>query len=141
VVWKVLAPNSDPNDPASVERVIEPVVKAQVAMPPEVRDPIVEGLIGVTNTRGGTAYGTFAGFDQSGFPIAAKTGTAEVDDKADTSLFAGFAPVGEPRYAFSAVLEESGFGSDAAAPVIRRVLELVSGQSVTAAGDIAGGSE
>jgi penicillin-binding protein 2 len=141
VVWKVLAPNSDPNDPASVTRVVEPVVKAQVPMAPEVLGPIVDGLIGVTNGRGGTATGTFAGFDQSGFRLAAKTGTAEVAGKADTSVFAGFAPVGAPQYAFTAILEESGFGSDAAAPVIRRILELITGQSVTDAGAIASGSE
>ena len=139
IVWKILKPNSDPNDPASVERVIEPIVKAQIPMVPEVLGPIVDGLVGVTSARGGTATGTFAGFDQSGFRLAAKTGTAQVEGRADTSVFAGFAPVGAPQYAFSAFLEESGFGSDAAAPVMRRVLELISGQSVTAAGDIAGG--
>jgi penicillin-binding protein 2 len=139
LVWRVLKPNSDPNDPASVVRVVEPVAKAQLPMPPEVRDPIVEGLVGVTNSRGGTAYGTFAGFDQDNFQLAAKTGTAQVAGKADTSVFAGFAPAGGPQYAFAAFLEESGFGSDAAAPVMRRVLELVSGQSVSKLGDIGAG--
>jgi penicillin-binding protein 2 len=140
VVWKVLKPNSDANDPNSVERVVEPIVKSQVPMPPNLRDPIVAGLIGVT-ARGGTASGTFAGFDQDAFRIASKTGTAEVAGKANTSAFAGFAPAGEPRYAFSAILEEAGFGAESAAPVVRRILELISGQSVTAAGDIASGSE
>jgi hypothetical protein len=37
------------------------------------------------------------------------------------------------------VLEEAGFGADAAAPVMRRVLEVVSGQNVTDIGDIAVG--
>jgi penicillin-binding protein 2 len=141
IVWRILESNGDPNDPNSVVRVIEPVVKAQLPMPPEVRDPIVEGLVGVTNNRGGTAYGTFSGFDQSGFRIAAKTGTAEVQGKANTSVFAAFAPVDAPRYAVAAILEESGFGADAAAPVVRRMLELVSGQAVSNAGEIAAGRE
>lgn len=139
VVWRVLEPNSDPNDPASVVRTVEPVVKGQLPMPPEVRKPIVDGLVGVTNSSGGTAYATFRGFDQKNFQIAAKTGTAQVDGKADTSVFAMFAPVADPQYAGAAVLEESGFGADAAAPVMRRVLELLSGQQITNVGDIAVG--
>jgi penicillin-binding protein 2 len=139
VVWRVLKANSDPNDPANVVRVVDPVVRAQLPMPPEVADPIIDGLIGVTNARGGTATATFAGFDQSGFQIAAKTGTAQVDGKADTSVFAGFAPVGAPQYAFSAFLEESGFGSDAAAPVMRRVLELLAGLNISNVAEIATG--
>ena len=139
VVSKVLKPNSDPNDPASVLRTIDPVVKAQIPMPPEVRDPIVQGLVGVTNQPGGTAYATYRGFDQKSFQVAAKTGTAQVANKADTSIFAMFAPVAAPQYAGAAVLEESGFGADAAAPVMRRVLELLSGQNITNVGDIAVG--
>jgi penicillin-binding protein 2 len=139
VVRRVLKPNSDPNDPASVVRTIEPVVKGQLDMPPEIRDPIVDGLIGVTNNANGTAYATFRGFDQKDFQLAAKTGTAQVQGKADTSVFAIFAPVPAPHYAGAAVLEESGFGADAAAPVMRRVLELMSGQQVSNVGDIAVG--
>ena len=140
VVWRVLRANSDPNDPANVVRTIDPVVKAQIPMAPAVRQPIIDGLVGVTNSRGGTATATFQGFDQGGFQIAGKTGTAEVEGTADTSVFAAFAPAGAPQYAMTAVLEESGFGAQSAAPVVRRLLELVSGQTVTAAGEIAAGS-
>jgi penicillin-binding protein 2 len=139
VVARILKPNSNPYDPDSVVRTIEPVVKGQVDMPADIREPIVDGLIGVTNRSGGTAYATFQGFDQKNFLIAAKTGTAQVEGKADTSVFAGFAPVGTPQYAGAAFLEESGFGADAAAPVMRRVLELLSGQNITSVGDIAVG--
>jgi penicillin-binding protein 2 len=139
VVARILKPNSNPYDPASVVQTIDPVVKGQLAMPPDVRNPIVDGLVGVTNRSGGTAYATFQGFDQKNFLIAAKTGTAQVDGKADTSVFAMFAPVTDPKYAGAAVLEESGFGADAAAPVMRRVLEVLSGQQITNVGDIAAG--
>ena len=64
-------------------------------------------------------------------PLAGKTGTAQVNGKADTSLFASFGPVGAPQYAIVAVLEQSGFGADAAAPVVRHVWETVTGQSQT----------
>ena len=72
---------------------------------------------------GGTAFNTFEGFPQATFPVAGKTGTAQVTGKADTSLFAAFAPSTAPRFAVVAILPEAGNGGDAAAPVVRRILE------------------
>ena len=86
----------------------------QVALPPEVREPLLDGLVGVP--RSGTATRAFAGFPLDHFPVAAKTGTAQVDNKADTAVFAAFGPAPAPRYAISVFLEESGFGGTAAAP-------------------------
>ncbi len=82
---------------------------------------IVDGLADVPID--GTAASAFEGFPADRFPVAAKTGTAEVAGKADYALFAGFAPVPEPRYAFAVVMEESGFGGVAAAPVARRFFD------------------
>lgn len=139
VAWRVLRGKADPADPASVLRVIEPVVKGTVDMPPEVRDPIVEGLAGVTTGKG-TAAGAFTGFDQRAFPVVGKTGTAQVQFvrpdgsvgfKADTSLFASYGPAGAPRWAVTAVMEESGFGAEASGVVVRQVYELLAGQELT----------
>jgi penicillin-binding protein 2 len=140
LVTRVLRPLSDPNDPAAVVRVIEPQVRAEVPLPPEVRDPLVAGLVGVTANREGTAWATFSGFDLDAFPIAGKTGTAEVRGQADNSVFASFAPAGAPRYAVAAVLQESGFGGQAAAPAVRRIYELLSDQEITDADDISAGA-
>ncbi len=92
------------------------------------REPIMEGLRGVTIDEEGTAFESFLGFDPT-WPVAGKTGTAEVAGKDDTSLFVGFGPVETPRVVATVVLEEAGFGSEAAAPVVRRLLELASGQT------------
>ena len=137
VVAKVLRGGGDLNNPVDVIETIAPVVKGQVSLPANVRDPILQGLEGVPRT--GTAAAAFAGFDMNAFPLAGKTGTAQVNGKADTSVFAAFGPVGAPRYATVAVLEQAGFGAAAAAPVVRHVFETVSGQtpqqvSVAAAG-------
>jgi penicillin-binding protein 2 len=135
VVNRVLLPSSrtgipvDNPDTADVLRVIDPVVRSTVEMPASTRDPIVEGLSNVT--RSGTAAGAFSSFDQRSFPILGKTGTAQVQGKADTSVFASYAPADDPRWTVAAVLEESGFGSEAAAPVVRHVYELLSGQPQT----------
>ena len=110
--------------PEAVVLDVESVVRAEVALPPNIRQPIVDGLAGSTvdGPLGvGTSASTFSSFPVT-FPVAGKTGTAQVTGKADTALFAAFAPVGAPRYAAVAILEESGFGGRAAAPVVARIL-------------------
>lgn len=84
---------------------------------------VVDGLRAVPVT--GTAATAFSGFPHDRFPLAAKTGTAEVLGKADNALFAGFGPTSEPRYAFAVVMEESGFGGVAAAPVARAFFDWI----------------
>ncbi|MGZ4728489.1 MAG: penicillin-binding protein 2 [Acidimicrobiales bacterium] len=130
IVSKVLVYGGDLNKPEDVVRTIDPVVKGHVDLPPGTYDPILQGLSGVPGS--GTAKGAFLGFDLNAFPIAGKTGTAQVDGKADTSVFAAFGPIGGARYATAAILEESGFGANAAAPLVRHIFETVSGQAPSA---------
>lgn len=116
---------------ADGETVLEfgPRVLRELDLPTDDLWDVEEGLINVT--RSGTAAGTFAGFPFETWSVAGKTGTAQVRGKADTSLFAAYGPTRqpgelggpEPEIAVAAVLEESGFGSEAAAPVIREILE------------------
>ena len=131
VVQAILKPGGDPTKPGDVLTVVKPVVAGHVDLPPSMYNPILSGLQGVVSSRGGTAYQAFQGFNLQAVPLAGKTGTAEVFKKADTSLFASFGPVGAPQYAIVAVLEQSGFGADAAAPVVRHVWETVTGQAQT----------
>jgi len=60
--------------------------------------------------------------------MAAKTGTAQVVGKADSSIFAGFGPADgrPPRYAISVIIPEAGFGGDVAAPLALRIMKPVS---------------
>jgi penicillin-binding protein 2 len=108
-----------------VTQQFDPVVGGQVPLPPEVRDPLYQGLVGVP--RNGTAVRAFAGFPLDDYPIAGKTGTAQVDDKADTAVFVAFGPAPAPQYAVSVFLEESGFGGTASAPVARALFDALSG--------------
>jgi penicillin-binding protein 2 len=106
-----------------VVRTIDPRVLHQVNLPPEARQPILDGLVGVTHT-GGTAGTVFKDFP--GWTVAGKTGTAQVSgNKADTSLFVAFAPAEAPLFVVDAVLEQSGFGAEAAAPLVRQILEAL----------------
>ncbi len=125
-------------------REIEPRVGAQVELPAGARDPVLDGLIGATQSADpkGTAYNAFAGFPHEAYPVAGKTGTAQTGgDRRDDALFAAFAPAGDPRYAISVVMERAGFGSTWAAPVARSVLGSLSGlEEPEAVKPAAGGS-
>ncbi len=129
--------------PKMVEQVVNPVtgeavqtfgdrVLNQVYLPPSIRTPILEGLLGVTAELEGTAHSAFFGFPLEEWPVAGKTGTAEVVGQADNSLFAAFGPNPNPEYVVVAIMEESGFGASVAAPAVRRVLEPIATNSVPA---------
>ena len=114
-------------------RSFESRVMGEVALPPG-NEVIVEGLSRVTSMDHlGTASLAFDGFDDTGFGVIAKTGTAQSTARSqvtgrrleDTAVFVAVAPVEHPRYAVAVLMEEAGFGGDAAAPVARRILEYL----------------
>ena len=101
---------------------------------PEGSGVVREGLHGVTSkARRGTAWRAFEGYDSSGYAIAGKTGTAQAEGrnpvlqrkKEDSAVFVAWAPRHDPRYVVAVVMEEAGFGGEAAAPVARRILEAL----------------
>ncbi len=111
-------------------RAFGPRQVATVDLDPEFRAQVLAGLSGATSEEQGTAYWAFNSeatggtyFPVEQVPIAAKTGTAEVRGKADTSLFVAFGPAEDPDIAVAAVIEEAGFGSQVAAPLVARLLE------------------
>ena len=61
-------------------------------------------------------------------PLAGKTGTAEVANKQDTAIFTAFGPADNPQFEVTVLLEEAGFGADAAAPVARRIIDGLIGE-------------
>ncbi len=131
-------------------REFAPRVAATLDLPPEIRDPIMDGLLGVTADPQGTGYDAFnlpgenpeafVDFDLARWPVAGKTGTSERNDKADFAIFAGFGPTPNPglgvaldavpEYAMTAVLEEAGFASRTAAPMVARVFQRIANGTV-----------
>ncbi len=96
---------------------------------------IQEGMNRVMNTPGGTAYAKR--IDVKGFELAGKTGTSQVISKREDemskaevanntnqnhAIFVGFAPVSDPKYAISVVVEHGKSGSAAAAPIGKDVM-------------------
>jgi penicillin-binding protein 2 len=106
-------------------RNVRPRKIRDIPVDPTAYTAIMSGLVGAVTSEDGTAGAAFAGFPHEVLPIAGKTGTAQVNGKADTSLFAGIVPSNAPQYVVVAVVEEAGFGSRVAAPIARQVIEAL----------------
>jgi penicillin-binding protein 2 len=122
-------------------------------------DVVYDGMMGATSQPGGTAYREFLG---EKLKVAGKTGTAQVftikqtestkakiteERKRDHSWFIAFAPADDPKIALSVLVENGGFGSAAAAPIARKVLDAyllgpdaATGTGASAAGAVGAGT-
>ena len=111
---------------------IEPQPVRNLGLKPEHLEVIRNAMVGVNKE--GTGARAFAGAE---YVSAGKTGTAQVyslkgaDYKAgsvkhelrDHALFIAFAPAEQPRIALAVLVENGGFGAQAAAPIARQVLD------------------
>ncbi len=111
-----------------------------IGIHPEHLKFVCDGMSAVVNEQGGTAYGSR--IREAGFEMGGKTGTAQVKRitkqeramgiKNETlewkfrhhALYVGYAPLHDPRYVCSVVVEHGGGGSTAAAPIARDLLLL-----------------
>ncbi len=102
---------------------------------------IKDAMYAATNEPGGTSYGSR--LTKKEFIFAGKTGSSQVKTftekqreeevkqkdlvykDRDHALFVAFAPVSDPQYAISVIIEHGGSGSSAAAPVAKKVIKKV----------------
>jgi penicillin-binding protein 2 len=119
-------PENGPTPGPLVLRRFQPPAK-ELNIDPDAIQFIREGLWEATHSPLGTSSGVFGHFP---IGIAGKTGTAEraVDGRLlDTSWWCGFGPFDEPTARKSlvvcAVIENGGFGGEAAAPAALKVFE------------------
>jgi len=102
---------------------------------------VKEAMYGASNEPGGTSY--VSRHNNKKFMFAGKTGSsqikrftaeqrqAEVKQKDITYLerdhawFVAFAPVNDPKYAISVLVEHGGSGSSAAAPIAKKIIKKV----------------
>ncbi|HET9078496.1 MAG TPA: penicillin-binding protein 2, partial [Acidimicrobiales bacterium] len=103
-----------------VVKVFTPHGRHTIDIDPAWRAAMIAGFEGVTHDPKGTAYGIFNG-PLANMDIAGKTGTAQVNPpRQDSSVFTSFAPASNPKYVVDAFMEQSGYGSAVAAPVVRQ---------------------
>lgn len=120
-----------------VESFVNPEINHQLQMPPDQWLPIIAGLsrvicagyregerCGVENIfyRSTTGEKLFKDYPHDRLPLAGKTGTAQGAGQYpwnDSSVFGAFSLDDNQPYTVLAYLEKSGYGSKAAAPVVK----------------------
>jgi penicillin-binding protein 2 len=151
VVRAILAPGTPNGKSGSVnlykgtvlQSFAEPQVVRDIEIRPEILDPIVRGLTRVIEGPGTTSdfyHSTtgeklFRSYPSKSLPIAGKTGTAQGAGNLpwnDSSVFGSFSKDPKQPYSVVAYLEKSGYGSRAAAPVVKCVYTALAGKTTVA---------
>ncbi len=96
-----------------------PTVVNNVELEKDVWALVRQGMIGVANEPGGTAYNTFNGYTPT---VAAKTGTTETGSTTPDAVFICYAPAEDPEIAMAIVVEKGNHGADLA-PIARQVFD------------------
>jgi penicillin-binding protein 2 len=115
-----------------VRKLVEPQPLKKIDLNPEHIEVIKQAMIGVNKE--GTGARAFAGAE---YVSAGKTGTSQVfslkgaeykhhsikQELRDHALFIAFAPANAPKIALAVVVENGGFGAQAAAPIARQIFD------------------
>ena len=119
IIEKITPPIGDPT------LVFTPESQGKLPISAENLTIIQEAMYSVIENERGTAYRTFVNM---GIPIYAKTGTAQNNPgEKPHAWFAGYTDAqnpDKPDIAIAVLVENQGEGSDWAAPIFRRIVEL-----------------
>ncbi len=75
----------------------------------------------------GSAAYRYTTFPLDKVPVAAKTGTGQVEGKATTSWYASYAPANDPKYVVLMMVPEGGTGSGTSAPSVNEIYKALFG--------------
>ena len=92
-------------------------VKNQTLVDPKHFEPVIRGMEAVV------LRGTGRALKSNDFTQLAKTGTAEVPQGKDNSIYTMIAPADNPKIVVAAVMEHAGFGATWAGPVCTVIAE------------------
>ena len=92
-------------------------VKHKTLVNPKYFDPIIKGMEAVV------LKGTARSLKSNDFTMLAKTGTAQVPQGKDNSIFVLAAPAENPKIVIAAVMEHAGFGGTWAGPAATAIAE------------------
>lgn len=92
-------------------------VKHKTLVDPKHFEPIIKGMEAVVNA------GTARSLKSKDFTMLAKTGTAQVPQGKDNSIFVLAAPAENPKIVIAAVMEHAGFGATWAGPAAAVIAE------------------
>jgi cell division protein FtsI/penicillin-binding protein 2 len=110
----------------SITYEFKPELTSTLPVKPENLKILQDAMRAVTNSNKprGTAYLVFNGFR---IPVYGKTGTAQTQTEKPHAWFAGYTGLGgseKPDIAIAVIAESAGEGSEIAAPIFRRIVEL-----------------
>ncbi len=117
-----------------VVKTFQPEVTGHVSISPNNYAAILTGLEGVITK--GTAAQDFQGFPTS-WNLAGKTGTASNglgpngQKLEPNSWFVAYGPNPNPRYLVLAVIDQGGYGAQAAAPLVRNIFDYILANEVS----------
>ncbi len=133
--------NENPKEPLPVDLLVSNFELKPLFSNQENIKIIKDAMYSSSNEPGGTSYRSR--LDDKRFTFAGKTGSSQIkkfteeqreaevkqedlDYKSrDHALFIAFAPVNDPKYAISVVVEHGGSGSKSAAPIAKKVIKKV----------------
>ena len=133
--------NENPNTPLPVDMLVSNFDLKPLFRNQENINFIKDAMFAATNEPGGTSFRSR--LSDKKFMFAGKTGSSQVKrftelqrelevkqedivyKDRDHALFVAFAPVHDPKYAISVVVEHGGTGSGAAAPIAKKVIKKV----------------
>lgn len=92
-------------------------IKRHTAVDPKYFDNVLKGMEAVV------LQGTGRGLKSNDFTQLAKTGTAEVPQGKDNSIYTMIAPAEDPKIVVAAVMEHAGFGATWAGPACTIIAE------------------
>jgi penicillin-binding protein 2 len=115
-------------------RLTVPKASGRIPLKQENIDIVKRAMVGVTTDPHGTGLRAFR---NAAYVAAGKSGTAQVvglkgarynhhltpEHLRDNALFTAFAPAGKPRIAIAVVVENAGWGSAVAGPIVRKALD------------------
>jgi penicillin-binding protein 2 len=115
-----------PHSPPRVKYTFPAAAPQSLGLDPTYLAAVQDGLWQATHSGVGTSTSVFGTFP---IPIAGKTGTAQKDpstDQKDQSWWCGYGPAESttpPELVVCALIENGGFGADAAAPAALQVFK------------------
>ncbi|MBA4416930.1 MAG: penicillin-binding protein 2 [Syntrophus sp. (in: bacteria)] len=108
-------------------KTFEPVMKANVKMKKDTFARVREGMKGVVNEPGGTAYSSRV----QNINMSGKTGTAQAGSLekgkhlGDHAWFIAYAPAEDPTVAISVLVEKGGHGGSESAPIAKAITQTI----------------
>jgi penicillin-binding protein 2 len=117
---------TDPTGEQRIVREFKRKVVRKLPLDATELEVIQQGLRNVTAGDQGTAASAFAGFPLGRYPVAGKTGSAQIGESEldiNRAWFAAYAPADDPQYVVAVYINRAGHGGESAAPVARQIFE------------------